>query len=208
MAVYMAQTNRGGPVTLGFSGHPERRVRQLASELKLPLRLIATADGNHCLERTIKRRLASYRITVGVIGGSREFYLPSKAVAIEASQLGGLVIEDGLTYTVDGGVALVDGALLLRSHLADLGVGHIVAAIGAGLEHSTMRAMLGGWYFPDVHTAQAVELWSGGAVPAPSWLRFQSVQFFSGHPTIQSKVSRMKAASNVERLRGLQTATP
>ena len=62
--VYFIRAADGvGPIKIGVSGCPELRRRQLSSDLKTPLTILATAPGTFRDERRLHLRFAEYRVS-------------------------------------------------------------------------------------------------------------------------------------------------
>lgn len=61
--IYFAQAESGGPVKVGFSKHPETRMKQIASARKRgPMRLLGYFPGTWTREQRIHRDLAEWRV--------------------------------------------------------------------------------------------------------------------------------------------------
>lgn len=60
--VYFVQSTAGGPVKIGWSASPERRVKDLECGSPFPLRILAMIPGNATTEGALHKRFAAHRL--------------------------------------------------------------------------------------------------------------------------------------------------
>lgn len=63
MAVYVVQAGEGGPVKIGFTNKPRRRIAELQTGLPQRLRVLHLFDGSEEDERRLHRRFAEHRVS-------------------------------------------------------------------------------------------------------------------------------------------------
>ena len=62
MSVYFIQARNGGPVKIGYSGNPKKRLYDLSVASFEPLRLVAVVPGDRRDEREVHEQLDHLRI--------------------------------------------------------------------------------------------------------------------------------------------------
>jgi hypothetical protein len=93
MPVYFAQALDGGPVKIGWSSHPEARVRLLSRALGKPLRILTTTPGCQVFERGLHDILRK-TLAKGIPNDATptEWFHPSAALAELIHTFGGELV--------------------------------------------------------------------------------------------------------------------
>lgn len=76
--VYAIQAGTDGPIKLGFSKDPRRRLKALQTACALPLVMLGVREGTRAFEQELHRRFAPYHAT-------GEWFHPHEAVLAEIS---------------------------------------------------------------------------------------------------------------------------
>lgn len=131
--IYYIQRGEDGPIKVGFSDNPDRRLKELQTGSGEPLRILAVIPGDRALEKEIHVRLQGCR-------GVGEWFKPG---ALELEYLQRLMnvqyeVIDGrpyaLLYRDAGSEATEPCPFCFVEHRHGLGDGHRVAHCASGWE--------------------------------------------------------------------------
>lgn len=173
MPVYFAQAVDGGPVKIGWSRVPEKRVAILATQHRRPIRLLATTPGGRARELWLHEEFAGSRapqMKCSVVG-STEWFEPTRRLAALVAECGGAVVGQLADDVPADPRALPDAAIKLRDILRARDISNGEAAAQIGIAGCTIWHWLHGNSRPTELAAVIVERWSGGVVARADWTR-------------------------------------